>query len=97
MIWLMIAYIRPPAGKESVIPIGIALIIPRWYMAVSIAMIDIETCLFMVLNFNLAYKIFNHGDLLTKITEKTRAFFTRHNWLVGLNFAAVVLMVMVRY
>ncbi|MCX6699195.1 MAG: hypothetical protein NTV68_04585, partial [Methanomicrobiales archaeon] len=49
----------------------------------------------MVLNFNLAYKIFNHGDLLTKITEKTRAFFTRHNWLVGLNFAAVVLMVMV--
>jgi len=95
MIGLMIAYILPPAGKESVIPIGIALGIPWWYMAVSIAMIDIETCLFMVLNFDLAYKIPYLGNLLTKITEKTRTFFTDHKWLVGLNFAAVVLMVMV--
>ena len=95
MIGLIVAYILPPAGKESVIPIGIALGIPWWYMAVSIAMIDIETCLFMVLNFDLAYKIPYLGDLLTRITEKTRTFFTRHKWLVGLNFIAVVLMVMV--
>jgi hypothetical protein len=95
MIGLMVAYILPPAGKESVIPIGIALGIPWWYMAVSIALIDIETCLFMVLNFDLAYKIPYLGNLLTKITDKTRVFFTTHKWLVGLNFAAVVLMVMV--
>jgi len=95
MIGLMVAYILPPAGKESVIPIGIALGIPWWYMAVSIAMIDIETCLFMVLNFDLAYKIPYLGNLLTKITDKTRTFFTVHKWLVGLNFAAVLLMVMV--
>lgn len=95
MIGLIVAYILPPAGKESIIPIGIALGIPWWYMAVSIAMIDIETCLFMVLNFDLVYKIPYLGNLLTKITDKTRTFFTRHPWLVGLNFAAVVLMVMV--
>lgn len=95
MAGLIVAYILPPAGKESVIPVGIALGIPWWYMAVSISMIDIETCLFMVLNFDLAYKIPYIGAPLTKITEKTRIFFSVHNWLVGLNFAAVVLMVMV--
>jgi hypothetical protein len=95
MIGLIVAYILPPAGKESVIPIGIALGIPWWYMAVSIALIDIETCLFMVLNFDLAYKIPYLGNLLTKITEKTRTFFTHHQWLSGLNFTAIVLMVMV--
>jgi hypothetical protein len=95
MIGLMVAYILPPAGKESIIPIGIALGIPWWYMALAIAMIDIETCLFMVLNFDLAYKIPYLGNLLLKITEKTRVFFTAHKWLAGLNFAAVVLMVMI--
>jgi uncharacterized membrane protein len=49
----------------------------------------------MVLNFDLAYKIPYLGSLLTKLTEKTRIFFTAHKWLVGLNFTAVVLMVMV--
>ncbi|MEI7435056.1 MAG: hypothetical protein WCJ93_12475 [Methanomicrobiales archaeon] len=93
MIGLIIAYILPPVGKESIIPIGIAPGISWWYMAVSIAMIDSETCLFMVLNFDLAYKIPYLGNLLTKITDKIRAFFTRHPWLVGLNFAAVSLMV----
>jgi hypothetical protein len=57
MLGLMVAYILPPAGKETVIPAGIALGIPWYYMALSIAMIDIETGLFMVLNFDMAYKI----------------------------------------
>ena len=95
MIGLIIAYILPPAGKESVIPVGIALGIPWWYMAAAIVMIDVETCLFMVLNFDLVYKIPWLGDLLTKLTGKTRIFFSRHTWLIGLNFAAIVLMVMV--
>lgn len=95
MLGLIVAYLLPPAGKESVIPIGIALGIPWWFMAASIVMIDIETCLFMVLNFDLAYKIPWLGGLLMKITDKTRNFFTIHKWLAGLNFAAVFLMVMV--
>lgn len=30
---LIMAYLLPPAGKETVIPVGIALGIPWWYMA----------------------------------------------------------------
>ena len=57
VIGLMVAYILPPAGKETVIPAGIFLGIPWWLMALSIMMIDIETALFMGWNFDLALKI----------------------------------------
>ena len=43
VIGLMVAYILPPAGKETMIPAGIFLGIPWWLMAGSIMMIDIET------------------------------------------------------
>ena len=93
MIGLMVAYLLPPAGKETVIPLGIALGIPWWYMALSIALIDIETGLFMALNFDLAYRLPLLGPLLSDLTKKTRGFLAAHRWLTGLWFFAIVLMV----
>ncbi|MDD3136279.1 MAG: small multi-drug export protein [Methanoregula sp.] len=95
MVGLMVAYLLPPAGKETVIPIGIALGIPWWYMALSIVMIDVETCLFMALNFDLAYRIPFLGSLLADLTTKTRQFITTHRWFAGIGFFAILLMVMV--
>ena len=95
MLSLMAAYLLPPAGKETVIPIGIALGIPWWYMALSIAMIDIETGLFMALNFDLAYRIPYLGPRLSDLTETTRHFIAAHRWIAGLWIFAVILMVMV--
>jgi len=95
MLGLIAAYLMPPAGKETVIPIGIALGIPWWYMALSIVMIDVETGLFMALNFDLAYRIPYLGPLLSNLTKKTEQFITEHHWLAGLWFFAIVLMVMV--
>jgi len=95
MLGLIAAYLLPPAGKETVIPIGIALGIPWWYMALSIVMIDVETGLFMALNFDLAYRIPYLGPLLSNLTKKTEQFITDHHWLAGLWFFAIVLMVMV--
>ena len=95
MIGLMVAYLLPPAGKETVIPIGIALGIPWWYMALSITMIDVETGLFMALNFDVVYRIPFVGPVLTNLTKKTGQFITDHHWLAGLWFFAIVLMVMV--
>lgn len=93
MIGLMAAYLLPPAGKETVIPLGIALGIPWWYMALSIAMIDIETGLFMALNFDLAYRLPLLGPLLADLTERTKEFLASHRWIAGLWFFAIVLMV----
>jgi uncharacterized membrane protein len=97
MLGLMVAYLLPPAGKETVIPIGIALGIPWYSMAISIAMIDIETGLFMALNFDLAYRLPLLGPLLSDLTKRTEQFITAHRWLAGLWFFAIVLMVMVPF
>jgi hypothetical protein len=97
MIGLMVAYLLPPAGKETIIPIGIALGIPWWYMALSIVMIDVETGLFMALNFDIAYRIPYLGPLLSDLTKKTQQFIYDHPWLAGLWFFAIVLMVMVPF
>jgi hypothetical protein len=95
MLGLMVAYLLPPAGKETVIPVGIALGIPWWYMAISIAMIDIETGLFMALNFDLAYRIPYLGPVIAELTKKTKLLITEHPWITSLEFFAIVLMVMV--
>jgi hypothetical protein len=97
VIGLMVMYILPPAGKETVIPLGIALGVPWFSMALAIAMVDIETGIFMALNFDLANKIPYLGDILVTMTEKMRLVITRHRWLIGLNFIAIVLMVMVPF
>jgi len=95
MLGLMVAYLLPPAGKETVIPLGIALGIPWWYMAISIAMIDIETGLFMALNFDLAYRLPLLGPVLSDLTKKTQQVLSDHRWIASLWFFAIVLMVMV--
>lgn len=97
MVGLMVAYMLPPAGKETVIPIGIALGIPWWYMALSIVMIDVETGLFMALNFDVAYRIPFLGPLLSDLTKKTQQFLSDHRWIAGLWFFAIILMVMVPF
>lgn len=95
MVGLMIAYILPPAGKETIIPLGIALGFPWQYMALSIAMVDIETGLFMALNFDLAYQIPVLGKILANFTEKMKMFLNSHRWIADLSFLGIVLMVMV--
>jgi hypothetical protein len=94
-IGLMIAYVLPPAGKETVIPAGIALGIPWWLIAVSIMMIDIETALFMGWNFDLLLKIPLLGRILESFIRKTRVFIDEQPWLKKIYFAGIVVLVMV--
>ena len=94
---LIVAYLLPPAGKETVIPLGIALGIPWWYIALAIAVVDSETGLFMALNFDLAYRIPWLGGLLAKFTDKTSMFLKNHLWIEGLSVFGIMLMVMVPF
>lgn len=97
VLGLMAAYVLPPAGKETVIPVGIALGIPWWLMAAAIALIDIETGLFMAYNFDLAYRIPVFGPWLAGLTRSTRAFIAGHAWIRKLYLAGIVLLVMVPF
>lgn len=92
---LIVAYLLPPAGKETVIPVGIALGIPWWYMALAIVAVDMIAAIFMALNFDLLYRVPWLGPLLSDLTKKTRQLLISHRWLASLWFFAVVLMVMV--
>ena len=95
VVSLIIAFILSPAGKETVIPIGIAVGIPWWYIASAIAMVDVETGLFMALNFDLAYRIPWLGGILTRFTDKTTLFLNDHRWVAGFSVFGIMLMVMV--
>jgi uncharacterized membrane protein len=95
VIGLMIAYILPPAGKETVIPAGIFLGIPWWLMALSIMMIDIETALFMGWNFDLALKIPVLGKIMESFIGKADDFIKERPWLKKLYFTGIVVLVMV--
>ncbi|MDD1707425.1 MAG: small multi-drug export protein [Methanoregulaceae archaeon] len=94
---LMLAYILPmvPTGKESVIPIGIALGFPWWLMAFTIALLDVLGGIFMALNFDIALKIPGFGRWLQKFIANGEQFFERRPWLERFSFMGVVLFVMV--
>jgi uncharacterized membrane protein len=91
---LLIAYILPPAGKESVIPIGIALGVPWWIMALSIALMDVLSGIFVALNFDIALKIPGVGGWIRKFVAGGEEFFRKRPWLERFYFLGVVLFVM---
>ncbi|MFA5295078.1 MAG: small multi-drug export protein [Methanoregulaceae archaeon] len=98
-VWLMlggllIAYILPPAGKESVIPIGIALGVPWWIMALSIALMDVLAGIFVALNFDIALKIPGVGSWIRKFVAGGEEFFRKRPWVERFYFMGVVLFVM---
>jgi uncharacterized membrane protein len=91
---LMLAYVFPPAGKESVIPLGIAIGFPWWLMAWSIALMDILAGIFMALNCDLALKIPLLGRWIQHFMERGGDFVNRRPWLERFYFAGVALFVM---
>ncbi|MDR2855547.1 MAG: small multi-drug export protein [Methanomicrobiales archaeon] len=53
---LMLFYFIPPAGKETIIPLGIASGFSWYLMAISMTVLDVLSCMFMVWNFDLICK-----------------------------------------
>ncbi|MBN1432003.1 MAG: small multi-drug export protein [Methanomicrobiaceae archaeon] len=96
MMTIMFIYFIPPAGKESVIPLGIAIGIPWWIVAFSIALMDILSTLFMVLNFDLALKIPVIGTRwMSSFMERGESFFRSHRWLEKLSTLGLAIFVMI--
>ena len=91
---IMLAYFFPPAGKESMIPLGIALGIPWYIVALSIALVDVASGMFMVWNFDLALKIPLLGDWINRFVEGGGNIISRHRWLEGIYFFGLVAFIM---
>jgi hypothetical protein len=91
---IMAAYILPPAGKESAIPLGIALGLPWWLPALSIAVLDCEFGLFMVLNYDLIEEIPVFGKWIAKFRHKAGDFVGAHPWFRRAAFSGIIVLVM---
>lgn len=78
---LMILYYIPPSGKESLIPVGIALGIPWWLMATSLALLDVLTSLFMILNIRLALRIPVLGPWISGFLSAGDEFMGKRPWI----------------
>ncbi|HII75902.1 MAG TPA: small multi-drug export protein [Methanolinea sp.] len=91
---LMLAYVIPPAGKESVIPLGIALGFPWWLIGTSIALLDVLAGLFMALNFELAFNVPLLGGWISRFMDHGQAFLSRRPYLKKFYFSGLVLFVM---
>ncbi len=78
---LMILYFVPPSGKESLIPVGIALGIPWWLMVAALALLDVLTGLFMILNFEIALKIPYAGPWIGRFRDSGDEFMKKRPWL----------------
>jgi uncharacterized membrane protein len=78
---LMIAYYIPPSGKESIIPVGIILGIPWWLMALTVIVQDVITCLFMILNLDLVFRIPRLGSWTYRFLARGKEFLARWPWL----------------
>ena len=96
LLGLLALYFIPPAGKESIIPIGVSLGIPWWLIGTSVAMMDIISTLFMILNFDLALKIPILGDRWMKsFMEHGEEFFNKHRWIERFSAIGLAIFVMI--
>ncbi|MEM2124073.1 MAG: small multi-drug export protein [Methanolinea sp.] len=78
---LMILYYVPPSGKESIIPAGIALGIPWWLMATSLAVLDVLTGLFVIQNIGIALEIPVLGPWIRGFLERGGEFMEKRPWI----------------
>ncbi len=94
---LLAAYFFPPLGKESVIPMGIAIGIHPLVMALSVAFIDIVVALFLMWNYEFAKKIPFLGPFIEKVETIGRNSSNKYSWVKPLRFIGIVLFVMVPF
>lgn len=78
---LMVAYMIPPSGKESIIPLGIILGIPWPMMATTVVVQDVMTGLFMLLNLDYAFHLPYLGPWISQFLSQGKEFMTERPWL----------------
>ncbi len=91
---LMMIYLIPPAGKETVIPLGVSIGLPWYLVAFSMALLDSTSALFMVWNFDLSLKIPVLGRWIEGFMSQGTRLFAKYHWLERLSAAGLAIFVM---
>jgi uncharacterized membrane protein len=94
---IMVAYVVPPAGRETVIPVGILLGIPWWLIAFTLVLLDFAGGLFMAWNFPLVLRIPYLGPWIQQFMAAGRTYLDKRPWLEKLYFVGLVLFVSIPF
>ncbi len=90
---LILLYFIPPAGKESLIPAGIAMGIPLVTICSSIIVIDMISCLFMLWNFQVLGAVPFIGPWITRLMKRGTETLAKHAWLERLYLIGLIIFV----
>lgn len=90
LVGMMVAYIVPPLGRETIIPVCILLGVPWWLAAFTLAFLDFVGGLFMAWNFPLVLRIPYVGPWVSRFTAAGRTFLDRRPWLERLYFVGLI-------
>ena len=94
---LLIAYMIPPSGKESIIPLGIVLGISWSIMAASVVVLDVLTGLFMILNLDVAFRIPYLGPWIARFLAWGKDFMAERPWLARWRVPGLAFFVMLPF
>ena len=94
---LMLLYFIPPAGKETIIPLGIAYGYSWYLMAISLTVLDILTCMFMVWNFDLICQAPIFGGWVAACVRAGRKFLNQFPWIERVSVIGLGLFVMLPF
>ena len=90
----MLLYFFPPAGKETVIPVGVAVGLHPVLIGLTIAFLDIIIALFLLWNYDFAKLAPILGPWMEKVEKRGGNKFKENPWLENLAFLGLVLFVM---
>ncbi|HOB19011.1 MAG TPA: small multi-drug export protein [Candidatus Methanoculleus thermohydrogenotrophicum] len=90
LLCMMVAYIVPPLGRETIIPASILLGIPWWLIAFTLAFLDFAGGLFMAWNFPLVLRIPYVGPWIQRFMAAGRTYLDRRPWLERLYFLGLI-------
>lgn len=88
---LVAAYMVPPVGGETLIPLATALGSPWWFTAATFAWADIAGCLLVVLNADLLQTLPYLGPVLSHASGAIEDLFERHPSFGRLSYPGLIL------
>lgn len=91
LLGLFFAYLVPPLGKESIIPIAIGVGYPAWVVIAGVVLMDMVTAMFIALNFDLLLKVPLLGRLLKWLMNGATNIRQKKPWIEKLSYVGLLI------
>lgn len=88
---LFVAYLVPPFGKESIIPIALGIGYPIWVICFGIILMDMMSSILIALNFDLLEKIPFVGGLIRRFMDGANSVRKKKPWIEQLSHIGLLI------